>query len=286
MSKRGDAIDKPGVALQNLVAALERALANQDNVSIESPGYLRDKDTGQKREHDVLIIWKQAHHSIIGAIEGRDRSRKIGVNEVEGFARMCERTGVDVAMMVSSKGFYKTARTKAKSFDVRCMELNDAEKFDWMGIDFFVEFRRDFAPIDVNAFFTLSAPTVPFTLYDTNGTEMTSNHFLGIVEQAITLPDNLDEIAGQELPINIEANTLNWTGAGSDGLRHAVSHLHLRTALTVVRSVKPVTLHSYSTDDVTYDVATSPVQVGDKKGDLVLVKAADGTVRVVLKINE
>ena len=276
----------PGAALQNLVAALERALVGEDVATIDSPGFLIDKDTRQRREHDVLITWKQAHHSIIGAIECRDRSRKICVNEVEGFARKCERTGVDVPMMVSSKGFTKSARVKATSLGVRCLELTEAERFDWMGLEFLIEFRKDFAPIDVNAFFVESTPTLPFTLYDTSGTEMTTGHFMGILEQALKLPDSLDELVGQIVPIKVHANTVGWTGAGGDGVLHAVSHLLLLSALTVVRNVKPVTLHSYATEGGNFDVATSLIEVGGNRGNIVLVKAEDGTIRISLKIDE
>lgn len=189
-------------------------------------------------------------------------------------------------MMVSSKGFAKTARVKAASLGVRCLELTEVNSFDWMGIEFFVEFRKDFAPIDVHAFFVESAPMLPFTLFGKRGAEMTAAHFMGIIQQALTFPENLDELVGQIVPIEVRANTVDWTGAGADRVRHAVSHLILKSALTVVRNVKPVALHSYATESGKFDVATSQIEVGGKRGDIILVKAEDGTIRLALKIDE
>jgi len=43
---------KPGENLQRLVAAIERSMLAAPNVKIQSPAWLRDKDTGRRREHD------------------------------------------------------------------------------------------------------------------------------------------------------------------------------------------------------------------------------------------
>lgn len=102
-----------GKDLERLVAMLERLLLG-DQAVIESPSRrLIDRDTGKRREHDVLIIFDQAHHQIITAIECRDRSRPVGVPEVEAFADKCSRTGVHCGAIVSSTGFRKSALTKA-----------------------------------------------------------------------------------------------------------------------------------------------------------------------------
>lgn len=56
---------KPGRALEVLVAQLEKVLANNKNITIESPKKLRDKTTKRIREHDVGLTIKEEHHQII-----------------------------------------------------------------------------------------------------------------------------------------------------------------------------------------------------------------------------
>jgi hypothetical protein len=66
------------------------------------------------------------------AIECRDHSRPITVNQVEGFWAKCQDTGVAHGIMVSSKGFYKSARQKAVHLGIRCLDLEEAVAFDWL----------------------------------------------------------------------------------------------------------------------------------------------------------
>ena len=46
---------KDGKALELLVSAIENALAKSDSVKVEAPKTLKDKVTGQSREHDVVL---------------------------------------------------------------------------------------------------------------------------------------------------------------------------------------------------------------------------------------
>jgi hypothetical protein len=122
---------RPGENLQRLVRAIEHAINNDANVLVESPKWLLDKDTGRPREHDVVVTIQQHHHSILLAIECRDRSRKVGVPQVEQFSKKCERTGVHHALMVSAIGFAKTALRKAAQLSIRCLSLEEVDRFDW-----------------------------------------------------------------------------------------------------------------------------------------------------------
>jgi len=121
-----------GKSLEQLVSSLEKALGDRDNVIVESPKRLKDKITGKKREHDVVLTIKQAHHHVIVAIECRDRSRPITVNQVESFWKKCQDTGVDHGVIVSSMGFYNTARIKSDFLGIRCLHIEEVASFDWM----------------------------------------------------------------------------------------------------------------------------------------------------------
>jgi hypothetical protein len=125
---------KSGKPYERLVAALERVLA-ATGVTIEAPAHLVDRITGELREHDVLLTLASGHHTTRIGIECRDRSRKITVNDVEGFAAKCDHTGVDKAVMVSPKGFSKSALRKAEFLGVKCLMLSDAASFPWLGTD-------------------------------------------------------------------------------------------------------------------------------------------------------
>jgi len=124
--------EKQGKALENLIASLEKALAKNTNITVHSPKRLRDRTTGKLREHDVVLELKEGHHSILIAIECRDRSRPIGVPQVEGFGAKCQDTGISKGIIVSTRGFCNTARTKANHLGIRCLDIEEVEKFDWL----------------------------------------------------------------------------------------------------------------------------------------------------------
>lgn len=53
---------KPGKSLEVLVASIERVLAGNDKVTVESPKLSPDRITGEFREHDVVITLAGSHH--------------------------------------------------------------------------------------------------------------------------------------------------------------------------------------------------------------------------------
>ncbi len=122
---------RPGKQLEEVIANLERVLTAESGAAIESPGYLEDRTTGQRREFDVLVRRSLGHNEMIVAIECRDRSRKIGSPQVEAFLTKCRDAGVHQGVIVSTSGFYKPARDKATAKGIRCLELTEVTRFDW-----------------------------------------------------------------------------------------------------------------------------------------------------------
>jgi hypothetical protein len=120
-----------GRDLQRLIHAIESSLHASAKVKVESPKRLIDKDTGRLREHDVVLTFLEGHHELSVALECRDRSRPVGVPEVEAFWAKCQRTGINSGIIVSSKGFTKSAIAKADSHNVGCLSLDEVERFDW-----------------------------------------------------------------------------------------------------------------------------------------------------------
>lgn len=123
---------RKGKSLEKLVTAIERVLAHDKTVTVESPKRLRDRTTGRSREHDVVLTIRQGHHTLMVAIECRDRSRPVGVPEVEAFSAKCQDTGVSKGILVSPRGFCTTARKKAEHLGIRCLDLKDVDSFKWL----------------------------------------------------------------------------------------------------------------------------------------------------------
>jgi hypothetical protein len=123
---------KTGKTLEILVTYIEKALANKEQVTVNTRKRLPDRTTGRLREHDVVLTLTQGHHEMVIAIECRDHSRPITVNQVEGFWAKCQDTGVALGIIVSSKGFYRSARQKATHLGIRCLDLEEAAAFDWL----------------------------------------------------------------------------------------------------------------------------------------------------------
>jgi hypothetical protein len=123
---------KDGKTLQRLIRSIESALAvGNAAVKVEMGRRFPDKVTGKPREHDVVLTTTNNHHEIIIALECRDRSRPVGVDAVEAFHTKCQDTGIHQGIIVSGKGFRKTAVEKAARYNIRCLSLDEAERFDW-----------------------------------------------------------------------------------------------------------------------------------------------------------
>ncbi len=123
---------KRGRALEVLVAALEKALGHGENILIESPKRIRHLQTKRMREHDVVVTARSAHHTLLIAIECRDRKRPVGVDDVVLFHNKCLNTGIARPIIVSPAGFCASAIEQARILGVQCMDLTEATKFEWI----------------------------------------------------------------------------------------------------------------------------------------------------------
>jgi len=140
---------KPGRSLEKLVTYLERHFADSDTVLVESPKRLPDKTTGKLREHDVVLTVTSGHHNILVAVECRDRSRPVGVPQIEAFAKKCSETLVDKGVIVSPCGFTSTAMPKSKALGIRCLSLDQVDSLPWMFRDFkFQKFHTSYKHVN------------------------------------------------------------------------------------------------------------------------------------------
>lgn len=141
---------RKGRSLEKLVAYLERHFAVNDLVTVESPKRLRDKSTGRLREHDVVLTITSGHHTVLVAVECRDRSRPVGVNQLEGFSKKCQETGIGQGVIVSPVGFTKTAPAKARALGIRCLSLDQVNVLPWLLCENFELYRTTYVHIHFN----------------------------------------------------------------------------------------------------------------------------------------
>ena len=130
----GEVMPRKGRELEKLVEALENYLSNK-NVSIESPGFVEDRITKEKREIDVLLTSGQGHHKQLTAFECKDWVAKVGTKEVEAFQTKIKDLKINKAIIVSSSGFASTAIEKAKFYNISCLDMEEVENFDWLLTD-------------------------------------------------------------------------------------------------------------------------------------------------------
>ena len=272
--------EPPGIAFQNLVALLERILSSSPGVSIESPSRLHDKDTGRMREHDVVITRVLGHHRILTAIECKDRGRKVGVPDVEAFAKKCEKTGIHHPVLVSSNGFTETARKKGEALDVDLMSLAEVERFDWMAADFVVGWHRCFDEVDVRLECFTGPPTGATKAYSPEGDEISVTAFKNLLESNLQEPDDMSLLLGIKSPVEMRFVTPGLTAIGDDGVSHAVAAVTIASSYVVERREHIVRSHQYSGEHGGYSIVSTDLTLDGHEGKLVFLRDGDG-VQVV-----
>jgi len=271
-------IDRPGITFQNLVALLERTFSSKE-ATVESPKFVRDQDTGQRREFDILISVKSGAHLMTTAIECKDQKRPVGVPQIESFANKCERNHVGHRVVVSSSGFHPTARIKAQALAISCMEVREAEHFDWLAISAFWEHRRRFDPIEVKCGFGPGDfPVGKFKLFDESLGELSLQHFLNAIQSALPPDDDPQTDAG---PLQRQVAFSNRMHAIDETeVRRAVLEATALVTYWIETKPVPFQLHSYVGDGVDYAIASADLEVGGVKGKIVMARGENQSVSV------
>ena len=129
---------RKGRTFELLIEHIEKVISHSDQIEIESPYFLPDKDTKseRKREFDVAIINHAHHQEMITCIECKDLKIKVGSPIVESFVTKVQATGVNLGVIVSKRGFSKPALEKAERYKIKCLTLEEALSFNWLSNDF------------------------------------------------------------------------------------------------------------------------------------------------------
>lgn len=270
-----------GKKLERLVATLERTLAGT-NAAIESSSRrLLDRDTGKPREHDVLITWDHGHHRIVTAIECRDRSRPVGVPDVEAFADKCAATGVNTGVIVSAAGFRSTARTKAAVRSITCMDLEEIEGFDWLAAEFvMVGYEREFGHMSVQIMFNDVQPDAVGVIIDALGNELSNQQVMQSIANGVPQSENPEELVGVVKPLSMHVHTVGWTMRDGDGKIWPIDHMRADTTVTMRKTVSSAQAHRYAGGGKDYAIVTAGAQIGELHGTFVMVRNPDDTTSI------
>ncbi len=274
-----------GKALEQLVCNLEKVLSPDENVLVESPKRLTDLTTGKKREHDVVLTIKQGHHQIMVAIECRDRSRPITVNQVESFSKKCEHTGVDKGVIVSSNGFSGNAKIKADFLGIRCLDIDEVESFDWMLASGFHSLSRKILRHDW-MFYTEDdnvASKTNMEIIDADGNLLTPRHMgsMAFAQLNALVPDISKPVEKDVITVKFQGgNSIirNTETNETTPVRFAIVNIHY----TVTHEFIPFKLVQYKEGDESItNAAVAECNLGDITGKLMIVGEKDGRKDVV-----
>lgn len=142
-------VEKQGRGLERLIAALTSISNSDSDFKVESPAFLVDKHTGQKREVDVLLTHSYKNHALRIAIECKDHGRPVDVPKVEAFAAKCDSLDVDLSVMVSSSGYYSNCVPKAAAMNVLLHSIEQSVNFDWFRVAGLIEDVAIFGEITI-----------------------------------------------------------------------------------------------------------------------------------------
>ena len=90
-----------------------------------------DKEAEILREVDILVKYKYAGHEFSFMVECRDRSRRDSVEWIDGLVGKSKPLAVNKVVAVSSKGFAKSAITKARANGIETFTLEEANETHW-----------------------------------------------------------------------------------------------------------------------------------------------------------
>lgn len=266
----------PGQRFHDFVATLERMFALREDMKIDSPLRLPDKDTGRLREHDIVIT-RCSHHGLFRtALECRDHARPVGVPQVEAFAKKCEKTGIHRGIIVSASGFTKTAHQKAAALNLGCMDLTQVERLDWFGTVNITAEVYNFTAINVHVRPVFCAQDMgrPLTIYDQKGAVFSAEQIQALLMDAVR-----PALGGVRHSRMIEGEiVLPMDGfhiREADGTLIPLIDAKFSYGLQIDVTEQPFTLHQYRGETGAQDLATGQIMFAGGQSTIAFVKSGE-----------
>jgi hypothetical protein len=274
---------KSGRDLQTLVHAIESSLQTNPKMKIESPKRLVDKDTGRLREHDIVLTFTEGHHELLVALECRDRSRPVGVPEVEAFWAKCQRTAINQGIIVSSRGFAKSAITKADGYKVGCLTIEEIGRFDWCQAPGLLLLNHDLVRVHAQMNFPRDPP-VGGRLLLADGNELNDQMLCNWAFHCFNnYVPNRNELIGNSTFSFVENNPPIF--CDHNGTRMQAAQLVLNATYSVEQKLVPFEFRSYFDSARSRSVtkaAVARIEVGGKPASMVLSREDTGILKVTI----
>jgi ribosomal protein L18E len=120
---------KAGKEYELLVEKLYKDL--EPNAIITHDDHIYDAQARIKRQIDVSIKYKFAGVNHLIIVEVKDYKHKADISVVDKFQQVIEDVNANKGILICSKGFSKTALTKAKNYGIECLTIYSALNKKW-----------------------------------------------------------------------------------------------------------------------------------------------------------
>lgn len=120
---------KAGKEYELLVEKLYKDL--EPNAIITHDDHIYDTQAKIKRQIDVSIKYKFAGVNHLIIVEVKDYKHKADISVVDKFQQVIEDVNANKGILICSKGFSKTALTKAKNYGIECLTIYSALNKKW-----------------------------------------------------------------------------------------------------------------------------------------------------------
>lgn len=273
-----------GKDLEQLMELLYRIETAADGTrvaieKIECPGYVEDKETGSRREFDVLASGELGGMPFRLAIECKDWASPVDAPVVEGFIAKCMGTNIPLRMVVSSSGFTRPALTKAAANGIQCRTVAEVERPDWLAIDHIKYIERTATSFHI---FCRTANDVSVEnrvrVVDREGNELTPAGQTNVANAALREASSTIDSVGQHQVV-VQYADPGWSVEKVDGTREAVLEVNVTVNFAVAEHT--VSIKSFQ-EEVHAKAAPLTRAVADLAiGQLVISEQADGSKTVV-----
>lgn len=115
---------------QKLVMMINKGLSQSDAKVTES-AMLHDSEAGCDREIDILIQSKVSGYDIFVGVECTTVAKPVEIRTLESFKEKHRKVGINKTIVVSKKGFTKTAKQYANKNHIKLLTFDTAGREKW-----------------------------------------------------------------------------------------------------------------------------------------------------------
>ena len=115
---------------EQLVGKIQQELSPDATVTIDDE--IKGRNSKTNRQIDISIRKNIGQFEILIVIDCKDHSNPIDVKVVEEFLGLVEDVGANMGALVSSSGYSKAAKNRARNAGVDIYKLIDAQHQDWI----------------------------------------------------------------------------------------------------------------------------------------------------------